>query len=175
MDPSPNLPVPSEAALPAPLWPLGAYVIEDAPEDPLFQAIGAALAPLRPILRWLTYEATPQKGVTLGLGGAFHLASVHLKGEDTLLLDLPVGEMDRRAETLVGLLQRNHRRVWSLRVDSVSPASDTTPEQVVVVIERQVPLVQVGDLAELLLQGWREKLLTRGLLRGLDAPQEFRL
>ena len=155
------------------IWPLGDYVIENAPDDPLFQAIGAAMEPLRPLLRWLTYEATPQKGVTLGFGGAFHLASVHLKGEDTLMLDLPVGEMDRTAETLVGLLQRNHRRVWGLRVDSVSPATDTTPEQVVVVIERQVPLAQVDDLADLLLQGWREKLLTRGLLRGLDTPQEF--
>lgn len=156
-----------------PLWPLGKYVIEDAPHDPLFQAIGAALEPLRPILRWLTYEATPQKGVTLGFGGAFHLASIHLKGEDTLLLDLPVGEMNRTAEALVGLLQRNYRRTWSLRVDSVSPATGTTPEQVVVVIERLVPLAQVGDLADLLLEGWREKLLTRGLLRGLDALQEF--
>ncbi|MDL2342695.1 hypothetical protein QOL99_00880 [Deinococcus sp. MIMF12] len=148
------------------IWPLGDHVIEDAPDHPVMQAVAAALEPLRPALRSLTFDPPgPRSGLTLGLGSGFHLISIRQHTDDLLLLDLPVGDLMQTPEALCALLERNAGRDWAFRVDSVTP---TAPPQCVVVLEHLLPLEDIPTLPARVLSGWRARILAQGLLDALN-------
>lgn len=152
-------------ALQSTVWPLGDHLIEELPTHPLMRAVGEALQPLRPLLRMLTYDLNdPMPVVTLGLGAEFHLISVRLIDEDTLMTDLPVGEVEQTAGNLQRLLAENLNRTWTFRVDSVS--GDVLP-RAVVVIEHRLPLTEMHTLSAEIIDGWIHKGLAAGLLRAL--------
>lgn len=136
-----------------------------APDHPLLQAIGAALAPLTPLLRSIGYDpAGPQPSVTVGFGGAYHLCGIRGLDADSLLLDLPIGEVPASVDALCTLLAANHGGAWLYRVDGPHPA---TPGYVTVVIEHLMPVTELRDLPGRLLSGWQEKLVRQGLLETL--------
>lgn len=152
------------------IWPLADHAIEDAPDHPVMQAVAAALEPLRPALRSLTFDPPgPRSGLTLGLGSGFHLLSIRQHTDDLLLLDLPVGDLVQTADALAGLLEHSTGYDWTFRVDSVTP---TTPPECVVVIEHLLPLKDLITLPEWVLSGWRAKLLAQGLLDALNGKGE---
>lgn len=152
------------------IWPLGDHIIEAAPDHPVLQAIEHALVPLRPLLRSVRYDANDlMPSVSMGLGAEFHAVSVRLIDDDTLMTDLPVGELDQTAGSLQRLLEENLNRTWTFRVDSVTGSS---PPQVIVVIEHRLPLSEVGRLSGEVIDGWIEKGLAQGLLRALQGEGE---
>ncbi|GGM16866.1 hypothetical protein [Deinococcus aerophilus] len=136
---------------------------DEPPPHPLLRAIGDALSCLEPVLRSVQYDAAgPQPCVTVGFGGAWHLAGIRILDEDTLLLDLPVGEVDQAAEVLAALLAENLGGPWLYRVDGPSRGA-----RLIVVIEHLMPLADLPDLPGRLLAGWQEKLIRQGLLEAL--------
>lgn len=152
------------------VWPRGDHPIEEAPDHPVLQAVEQALSPLCPLLRSVRYDADdPMPVVTLGLGAEFHLVSIRLIDEDTLMTDLPVGELDQTAGPLQRLLEENLNRRWTFRVDSVTGSA---PPRVVVVIEHRLPLSEVQQLSGEVIDGWIEKGLAQGLLRALQGEGE---
>lgn len=154
------------------IWPPGDHTIETLPDHPMMRQVGVALEPLRPLLRKLEShirEDDPMPSVTLGLGAEFHLISIQLLDEETLLIDLPVGELLQMPENLQRLLSDNLSRNWPFRVDSVV---DTTPAQVIVVIESRLPFEDVERLHQKVLEGWMTKVVDEGLLRFLNGKGE---
>ncbi|PJI51666.1 hypothetical protein CTI14_55710, partial [Methylobacterium radiotolerans] len=86
-----------------------------------------ALQPLRPLLRMLAYDLNdPMPVVTLGLGAEFHLVSVRLIDEDTLMTDLPVGEIEQTAENLQRLLEELPTHPF-MRAVGRGPAAPASP------------------------------------------------
>lgn len=148
------------------VWPLGTHTIETPPDHPVLQAVDQALVPLRPLLRSVRYDASDlMPSVSMGFGAEFHAVSIRLVDDDTLMTDLPVGELDQTAGSLQRLLEENLNRRWNFRVDSVTGSS---PPQVIVVIEHRLPLSEVQRLSGEVIDGWIEKGLAQGLLRALQ-------
>lgn len=150
------------------IWPPDSTGRDDLPDDPVLQRMNTALDPIRPVLRGVSFEATPGEYLLLvSFGAACHLASVRLT-DTALIVDSPVGEVPQRSETLLQLLHANYGRRWTFRVDGVTQASLSSQTangpEVVVVIEHHTSPDRLPDLAALILEVWREKLLNRALI-----------
>lgn len=146
------------------IWPLGEHTIASPPEHPVLQAISEALLPLRPFLRKLAFHPNdPKPYVVAGLGGEFHLIGIHVL-DDHLMIDFPVGDLLQTPENLLSLLDRNAKAQWAFRVDSVVGE----PPHVIVVVQKRVPISEVSSLTQILLEGWKHKLVAQSVLYHLS-------
>lgn len=143
-------------------WPETLGGIESAPDETVHQTIAHALQPLRPFVRGLTYhseDATQEWSAVITFGGEAHQLQVRVL-EGRLILDCPIGSVPQTPDNMLALLQLNFRRRWTFRVESSAPGA----RDVVVVIEHQTGVDQLPELAGLVLQAWREKVLNQAAM-----------
>lgn len=160
-----------------PIW-LPTTSLESLPapaDDADLMALQEALAPLRPFLRSARYEReegqfdgkpVTQCRATLCIGHEADLLSIVVRPQ-TVIVDIPVGELPQSADALAAILQINSGRVWKYRVDEVNAAEGG--DEVLLVLEAHLEPAVLDDLpgvvmAALMQRGLDQALITR--LRG---------
>lgn len=154
------------------LWPQGdTFQRQPPPDDPICQQIDQALEPIRPLIRGTSFDvmATGHRQVQIGLGADLDLFSVYWQ-PDALFIDLPVGEVFQRPADLLTVLMRHRTRSWYFRADSEFPArgQHSSPlNEVVLALEYATTPDRLPEVADLLLEGWRQKIMAQAMLQSL--------
>ncbi|MDO4264582.1 MAG: hypothetical protein Q4C67_10335, partial [Deinococcus sp.] len=155
----------STLPVPAAIWPPTEEGLAGEPQDPVLRAIHQALQPLTPLLRSLTFTSGARRpSAQLTLGAEPYLVGVLVHDEDTLLVDVPVGEVQHTAENMHALLSLNLSRDWPFRVDYVGVGDGELEPQALVAIEYRLPLSELEQLPARVLEGWRKKRMADGVV-----------
>ena len=162
----------STLPVPAAIWPPTEEGFAKRPQDPVLRAIHQALQPLTPLLRSLTFTSGARgPSVQLTLGAEPYLIGVLVHDEDTLLVDVPVGEVQHTTENMHALLSLNPNRSWVFRVDDVEDGE--LQPQALVVIEYRLPLSELEQLPARVLEGWRKKRMADGAVHFLNGKGDW--